>query len=131
MGAAGWFAWQRFKPRPLPPSPEPADVIARREWRALRARADLDPEALALGLSSVVRRYFEAVHQWPATSRTTREILDALAGDLTATEHASARRLFGAMDLVKFAERNDHAALFVTFDEDFERILKPARVWDA
>lgn len=127
LGVGGWYAWQRWKPVPPPPPAVPAFVIARREWAALRARSDLAPDVLALELSGVVRRYFEAAHRWPATSRTSREILDALAGDLSAAEHASAKRLLGAMDLVKFADREDHAALFSTFDEDFERILRGAR----
>lgn len=125
--ALGAWAWRRFKPVPPPPPPEPADRVARREWAAVRARTDIPPEALALELSAVYRRYLDATHTWPATARTTREILDNLAGEMTALDLDRARRLLGAMDLVKFSERGAHGVLFESFDQDFDALVRPVR----
>jgi hypothetical protein len=125
---AGWggvVAWRRLRPAAPPPAPEPAEVRARRAWRALRAREDLDPEALAAALSDVYRDLLEATHPWPARSRTTREILDNLAGSLTFKQLESAQRLLGAMDLVKFSEHGARAAVFARLDADFD-VLVPA-----
>lgn len=86
---------------------------------------DLGPAELALALSAVFRRYLEAAHRWPATQRTTREILDTVAGLYTATELDSCRRLLMAMDLVKFADRAEQADIFDTLDADFSAIVRP------
>ncbi len=123
VAGAASLAWRRLTPAPPPPPPEPADRIARRAWAALRARGDLGPDVLAAELSAVYRRYLEAVHQWPATSRTSREILDALAGDLPAVQLERARRLLNAMDIVRFSERSRHDGFFSALDEDFEALL--------
>ncbi len=123
LAAAAWMAWRRFKPIPPPPPPIPADVLARREWSALRVRTDMDHEALALALSGVYRRYLEAVHQWPATQRTTREILNAVAGEYTAAQLDRSKRLLMAMDLVKFAEREARVSLFDELDRDFDALV--------
>lgn len=125
--AAGIAAWQRWKPIPPPAPPDPPDIVALREWVALRARADLDPGALALELSAVYRRFLDATRVWPASSRTTREILDNLSGELNASELDCARRLLSAMDLVKFAEREVLASLFDQLDSDFRRLVVPVR----
>lgn len=69
------------------------------------------------------RRYLQAIHQWPATSRTSREILDALAGDLPAVQLERARRLLFAMDIVRFSDRSTHADFFAALDEDFEALI--------
>jgi hypothetical protein len=92
--------------------------------RAL-AVGGLAPAELALELSAVFRRYLEAAHGWPATRRTTREILDILAGLHTATELDSSRRLLMAMDLVKFADRDERATLFERLDDDFGNVVRP------
>lgn len=126
LAAAVMAAWQRWKPVPPPPPPERADVIALREWDALRRRTDLEPADLALALSAVYRRYLDATRVWPASSRTTREILDNLAAELTATELDCARRLLSAMDLVKFADRSARASLFDQLDMDFRRLVTPS-----
>lgn len=121
--AAGAFIWRRLKPAPLPPPPEPPERVARRAWAVLRARTDLPPDALAAELSAVYRCYLEVSHGWPATARTSREILDALAGELSAVQLDRARRLLQAMDIVRFSERSTHAGFFTTLDEDFEALL--------
>jgi hypothetical protein len=123
LAAAGILAWRRLRPAPPPPPPEPPDRVARRAWAALRARTDLAPDVLAAELSAVYRRYLEASAKVPATSRTSREILDALAGDLTAVQLDRARRLLGAMDIVRFSERSTHAEFFSSLDADFEALL--------
>ncbi|MDP2309344.1 MAG: hypothetical protein Q8P18_25210 [Pseudomonadota bacterium] len=121
--AVGLFAWRKLRPVPPPAPAEPADQVARRAWASLRARGDLEPDLLAAGLSSVFRRYLEAVHAWPATSRTSREILDALAGDLPVMQLERARRLLNAMDIVRFSERSAHEGFFAALDDDFEALL--------
>ena len=118
---------RRLAPAPPPPPPEAPDARARREWRTVRAREDLAPEALALELSSVYRRYLDATERFPATARTTKEILDNLAVDLPAADLDRARRLLSAMDLVKFSERGAAAALFEKFDEDFDALVRARR----
>lgn len=128
--AAALAAWKRWKPIPPAAPPEAPDVIAVREWRALRARTDLVPAELALQLSAVYRRFLDATRVWPATSRTTREILDNLGAELTAAELDCARRLLSAMDLVKFADREDPTraglvALFEQLDADFRQLVSP------
>ena len=123
LSVAAWKAWQRWKPIPPPPTPEPPGRVARRAWALLRADTSLSPEPLALELSAVYRRYLDATHKWPATSRTTREILDNLAGELTALHLDRARRLLSAMDLVKFSERQAHADLFDALDADFDALV--------
>lgn len=123
----GALLWRRLRPVPPPPPPEAPDRLARRQWAALRARTDLAPEALALALSGVYRAYLDAVQSWPATSRTTREILDNLAGELSALQLERARRLLSAMDLVKFSDRGAHASLFEALDADFDALVQPRR----
>lgn len=119
-------AWKKWKPIPPPAPPERPDVVALREWSALRRRSDLVPSDLALELSAVYRRYLDATCVWPATSRTTREIVDNLAAQLTATELDCARRLLSAMDLVKFADREAQVSLFEQLDLDFRRLVTPS-----
>ncbi len=123
LAAGAALAWRKLRPVPPPPPPEPADRVARRAWAALRARDDLGPDVLAAELSAVYRRYLEAVYAWPATSRTSREILDALAGDLPAVHLERARRLLNAMDIVRFSERSAHEGFFAALDADFEALL--------
>lgn len=125
--AAGAWAWSRFKPVPPPPNPDPPDVIARRAWAALRARDDLGSEDVARAMSEIFRTWIDSAWGFPATRRTTREILDNLAGSLTAVELDASRRLLMATDLVKFAERSEHADLFQKLDADFEGLVRPVR----
>jgi hypothetical protein len=125
-GGAAW-AWQRFKPVPAPPPPDPPEVVARRAWAALRERTDLRPEEIARAMSEIFRTWVDAAWGFPATRRTTREILDNLAGAFTAAELDAARRLLMATDLVKFAERSEHANLFENLDRDFSTLVRPVR----
>ena len=78
-------------------------------------------------MSTIFRTWIGAAWGLPAPQRTRREILDSLAGMFTAAELDSARRLLSATDLVKFAERSQHANLFETLDQDFQSVVKPVR----
>lgn len=127
LGGAAVWAWQKVKPEPLPPTPDPPEVIARRAWSALRERTDLRPEDVARAMSEIFRTWLDAAWGFPATRRTTREILDNLAGSFTAAELDAARRLLTATDLVKFAERDQHTDLFESLDRDFTTLVRPVR----
>lgn len=126
VGGAVW-AWKRFKPVSPPPPPEAAHVVAHRAWVALRARTDLPPNQVAGQMSDIFRSWLEDDLHFPATQRTRREILDVLAGYVTAAELDAARRLLSATDLVKFAERAEHADLFDRLDHDFYAVVRPVR----
>ena len=127
MTYAALLAWKHLRPPPPPPILEPAEVIARRAWAALRARTDLGPEEVAMDMSGIFRTWIDGAWGFPAPRRTSREILDNLAGSFTALELDAARRLLMATDLVKFAERSEHADLFVKLDGDFDALVRPVR----
>jgi hypothetical protein len=122
----GWRAWQRLKPKPPPAPPRPAHLVAREAWAATRARTELAPTAMAEELSAIYRRYVEAAEGFPALRRTTREILDDLAASHDEGGLERARRLLGAMDLVKFAERETTDAVFERLDGDFDLLVRRA-----
>ena len=117
------LAWRRFAPASRPVVADPPDIRARKAWASLRSRRDLSSEAIAQGLSDVYRDYLEAVHPFPARARTTREITDNLAGVYTFAQLERARRLLGAMDLVKFSDHADHAAVLDRLDADFDALV--------
>jgi hypothetical protein len=116
----------RVVPPPPPLSPEDEALLA---WAALRARQDLDDHALALGLSSIFRRFLERVGGFPATALTTYEVLDRLSLDhrVNAAEHDRAQRLLDATDLIKFARSGGGAALFDTLDADLRAVVAALR----
>lgn len=124
---AALYAWKHLRPLPPPPIAEPCDVVARRAWAALRARNDLGAEEVAGHMSGIFRTWIDGAWGFPAPRRTSREILDNLAGSLTALELDAARRLLMATDLVKFAQRSEHADLFVNLDGDFDALVRPVR----
>lgn len=125
--AGAVWAIRRYTPPPPPPRQLPPHEVARRAWNLLRERTDLDAPAIASEMSVIFRTWIDAAWGLPATQRTRREILDSLAGMLTAAELESARRLLSATDLVKFAERSQHANLFEQLDQDFQSLVKPVR----
>lgn len=116
----------RVVPPPPPLAPDEEALLA---WAALRARGDLDDHALALGLSSIFRRYLERVGGFPATALTTYEVLDRLSLDhrVNAAEHDRAQRLLDATDLIKFARSGGGAALFDTLDADLRAVIAALR----
>lgn len=112
------------KPLP-PPIPDPPHIVAQRAWAALRQRADLADEAIAAEMSTIFRAWISATLEFPAEQRTTREILDNLAGTFTAAELDAARRLLMATDLVRFADRSERPNLFTKLDGDFGLVVTP------
>jgi hypothetical protein len=116
----------RVVPPPPPLTPEDEALLA---WAALRARQDLDDHALALGLSSIFRRFLERVGGFPATALTTFEVLDRLSLDhrLSLAEHDRAQRLLDATDLIKFARSGGGAVLFDTLDADLRAVIAAMR----
>ncbi len=127
VAATAYAAYRRLKKPPPPPIPDPPHVVAQRAWDALRRREDLPPEEVARQMSEIFRTWLAAAYGFPAPRRTTREIVDNLAGSLTALELDATRRLLTATDLVKFAERNEHADLFSRLDDDFRNLVRPVR----
>ena len=131
---AGWLIWRlikRRKPAPVVP-PDPPHVIALREWSAARqAREDgeLDDAALALELSRVLRAYLEAICAWPATARTTREILAFLEREgagtrqIDVTDRMRTSRILDATDRLKFAREGGGDAFFDSLGDDFQAVI--------
>jgi hypothetical protein len=126
--AAGLYALRRARPSLPPPPPDPAHVVARRAWDEAR-RAGLDDHALALRLSNVLRTYFDDAIGFPASARTTREILAHLedAGSLDAAHRGRARHILDATDRLKFAREGGGAGFFEALDDDFAAVLDATR----
>jgi len=120
---AGAWWYRRSRPTPEAP-PDPPDVQARRAWAEARA-ADLDDHALALALSRILRVYVEQTQGFPATARTTREILQHLddAARLGPADRARAAAVLDATDRLKFAREGGGAAFFTRLGDDFEAIV--------
>jgi len=125
---AGLYALRRARPPLPPPPPDPAHAVARRAWDEAR-RAGLDDHALALRLSAVLRSYFDQAIGYPASARTTREILAHLeeAGTLDAAHRGRARHILDATDLLKFAREGGGAGFFEALDDDFTAVLDATR----
>jgi hypothetical protein len=125
---AGLYALRRSRPSLPPPPPYPAHVVARRAWDDAR-RAGLDDHALALRLSAVLRAYFDQAIGYPASARTTREILAHLeqAGTLDAAHRGRARHILDATDRLKFAREGGGAGFFEALDDDFGAVLDATR----
>jgi len=126
-GLALWRHLRRRKALP-PPPPDPPHVVAQREWEAARL-AGLDDHALALRLSSILRVYLEAITGFPATSRTTREILGAAEREslLSHDLRQRARHVLDATDRLKFAREGGGEAFFASLDEDFLAVIEATR----
>jgi hypothetical protein len=125
---AGLYALRRAGPALPPPPPDPAHVVARRAWDEAR-RAGLDDHALALRLSVVLRAYFDQALGYPASARTTREILAHLedAGTLDAAHRGRARHILDATDRLKFAREGGGVGFFEALDDDFAAVLEATR----
>ncbi len=120
--ATAWWLWGR--PPPPPEVPDPPEVLARRAWLLAR-EAGLDDHGLALALSRILREYYERITGWPATARTTREILAHMddRGLLPADVRLRARRVLDATDLLKFAREGGGQGFFEPLEQDFEAVL--------
>jgi hypothetical protein len=128
---AGFLAWRRWRRRRAGPAApgDPPDVTALRSWAAVLDDPVLDDHARALRLSAVFRDYLEAVHRWPASALTTREIADALYRDglVSAALLDGAQRVLHATDLVKFARQGGGPKLFTSLDADFRAYVLATR----
>ena len=122
-GLAGAVWWHRRRPVP-PPPPVPADVAARAAWTAARA-SQVDDHALALALSRILREYVEAVTAYPATARTTNEILGWMEqeGLLAASLRIQLARVLDATDRLKFAREGGGTGFFDALEADFLAVV--------
>jgi len=113
--------------RALPP--EPPDVLALRRWEAVRADLDLDDHQVAVAIAAILREYIEAVLSLPATSMTTREILDRLRSMPLLPEGnvGRAERILRATDYIKFADRKARATLFDELDDALRTFIGSTR----
>jgi hypothetical protein len=125
LGGIWWY--RRTRPEPVP-EPDPPDVQARAAWAAARA-AGLDDHALAFELSRILRVYIEQTQGFPATARTTREILVHLdqQNRLGAADKLRAQAVLDATDRLKFAREGGGAAFFERLGGDFEAIVLALR----
>lgn len=128
LGAGALWWARRSRTAPPPPLPDPPHVVASRAWERARL-AGLDDHALALELSRILRVYLEAITGFPATARTTREILGALEqeGRLGASLRMRAGHVLDATDRLKFAREGGGEAFFQSMDEDFAAVLEATR----
>jgi hypothetical protein len=126
-GIGGFLWWRSRQPVPVIPPPPP-HVTALGAWDAARA-AGLDDHALALALSAILRQYFESTDGWPATSRTTREILAWLQenGRLGEADRVRAAHVLDATDRLKFAREGGGGAFFTALDQDFRAVVDAMR----
>lgn len=100
------------------PAPEPPP------WGLIAGGA-----ALALELSRILRVYVEAITGFPATARTSREILRALETEarLELSLRVRAGHILDATDRLKFAREGGGEGFFKALDEDFLAVLDATR----
>jgi hypothetical protein len=117
---------------PVEPPPDPPHIIALREWEAARSAGlagELDDAGLALEQSRVLRAYLQSICAWPATARTTREILAFLeregagARRLDVTDRMRTGRILDATDRLKFAREGGGEPFFAALDHDFRAVV--------
>ena len=125
LGALLW--WRSRRPEPVTP-PTPPHILALTAWESARI-SGLDDHALALELSAILRQYFEATEGWPATARTTREILAWLEESrrLGDADRVRAAHVLDATDRVKFAREGGGEAFFTALDLDFRAVVDATR----
>ncbi len=129
------FWWKRPRPEPVLP-PIPADVAAKRAWATAQqahAADELDDHGLALALSQILRRYLEELFGWPATKRTTNELLELLehpgpsARSLGVADRMRTSRILDATDRLKFAREGGGSSFFEALDDDFVQVIAATR----
>ena len=109
--------------------PEPPDVVALRQWDAVRADPLLDDHQKAVQISRIFRVYAEVVLGFPATAYTTSEILARMV-DLPHLPDGNvprAKRLLRATDRVKFAGEAARTDLFDELDADLRTFIGSTR----
>ena len=131
LGGLGAWRWSRRGEGPTEVPPTPLEQ-ARSDWAAARSAwttGSIDDHALSVRLSAVFRAWLEATLGFPATARTTREILSYVEhhGLLVEDDRARARRLLDATDRLKFAREGGGAAFFEGLDGDFDAVLRAAQ----
>ncbi len=95
-------AWRR-RHRPQPVPEPPPDVWANTELDRLAALDPADPAA-ADALADLLRGFLARRYQFPATGKTTAELLALLHGvDLPPEQYATWRTLLERCDLARFA----------------------------
>ena len=122
---SGGLVWWMRRPKPIPP-PEPIDVRARRLWSVARS-AGMDDHTLALTLSGVLRDYLQRRYSWPATSRTSREILAFLEDRVPASLRLQLTAVLEANDRLKYAREGGGGAFFDSLEASFLDILQTSR----
>ena len=122
LGAVWWY--RRGRPAPEIPA-DPPHVEARKAWAAAQG-AGLDDHGLALALSRILRVYIEQTQGWPATARTTREIVAQLEQQrrLGTADRLRAAAVLDATDRLKFAREGGGAAFFARLGGDFEAVVQ-------
>lgn len=125
LGGLLW--WRSRRPEPVAP-PEPPHLRAVRRWEEART-SGVDDHALALALSAILREYVEETQAWPATARTTREILQYVEsnGTLGVADRLRARRVLDATDRLKFAREGGGQDFFDELDTDFRAVVAAMR----
>lgn len=110
--------------RAAPAPPRPAHVRAREAWAAARAEG-LDDHALAVELSRILREFLQDVTGYPATARTTREILQHAEHDnlLGSALRLRAAAVLDATDRLKFAREGGGDGFFERLTLDFEAVV--------
>jgi hypothetical protein len=110
--AAGIWGWRRYQAwkeahRP-PPPPRPAHEVALEKLRDLEARGLAEAgeyQALALGVSEVLREFLGALHGFQGVDLTTWEVIRAIQGrDLGRISALDLEEFLSFCDLVKFAK---------------------------
>ncbi|MFH1470058.1 MAG: hypothetical protein ABIO70_37080 [Pseudomonadota bacterium] len=127
--AGGAWVWRHRRRSLRRVAAEPADLVARRAWKAVLADRKLDDHARALQCSEVFRVYLQAVHPIPASALTSREIEQAIyaRGLVPGALLDRARRLLQATDLLKFARRGGGPEFFYALDQDFQAYVEATR----
>lgn len=121
LALLGGLVWWLRRPKPEPP-PEPLDVRAQRLWRQAR-EAGLSDHDLAVALSGVMRDYLQRRYDWPATTRSSAEILSFLEDKATDDLRGTLSTVLEANDRLKYAREGGGADFFDELEACFTAVL--------
>jgi hypothetical protein len=100
---------------------------ALKDWKQIRC-SDLDDQALAYQLSWIFRTYLETVDSWPASRRTSSEVLHWLnytrQPPLSDDLNIAAERILQATDRLKFAREGGGVDFFDSLEHDLIELLQ-------